>query len=165
MSKGDSLMGKPNTTALQAARCLIRIAEADGDPLTHLRLQKLLYYVQGWSLAVRNRPIFGDRIEAWSWGPVVPRVWRKFKQYGDTHIISSQDEPAAQNLSEKDRSFIGRVWDAYKEFSAFKLSDMTHQEPPWRDAREGLPDSSPSTAEISLGAMRTYFRECANAKH
>ena len=66
-------------SAVDVARYLVLLAstESDGpaqeaDCLTNLRLQKLLYYVQGWSLGERGRPMFREEIQAWRYGPVVP---------------------------------------------------------------------------------------------
>lgn len=63
-------------SAYEVAQHLIRLAEFEEEPdyLTHLRLQKLLYYVQAWSMAMRSRPMFPERIEAWGHGPVVPNL-------------------------------------------------------------------------------------------
>lgn len=144
------------TTALQVARHLVQIACADEDPLTHLRLQKLLYYVQGWSLAIRNRPMFADRIEAWVHGPVVPAVWQKFTKHGRQVILPDQ-ERAAVGLTPGEQDFVARVWDAYKDFSAFRLRAMTHNEPPWKKARRGLPSDHYSGEEITQQFLREYF--------
>ena len=53
-----------------------------GDMMTNLRLQKLLYFAQGWHLARYGKPLFDDDIEAWQYGPVVPSVYNAYKQYG-----------------------------------------------------------------------------------
>src|SRR5258708_4115865 len=53
-----------------------------GDSITHLKLQKLVYYAQAWSLALRNKPLFDEDFVAWTHGPVVKSVWRRFKGYG-----------------------------------------------------------------------------------
>src|SRR5205823_14692025 len=65
--------------ALSVAKELIRLSFAgdEKDPLTNLRLQKLLYYAQAWSLVLRESELFPEEIEAWRWGPVVPAVYNK----------------------------------------------------------------------------------------
>ena len=79
------------THALNVARYLIKLAGsgAERDPLTNLRLQKLLYHAQGWHLAVFGRPLFPDQLEAWPQGPVVPDVYRMFE--GDGQTISTEE--------------------------------------------------------------------------
>lgn len=153
---------KTKLTALQVARYLIRIAAADEDPLTHLRLHKLLYYVQGWSLAMRNKELFSDSIQAWTYGPVVPAVWKRFQHYG-SQVILPTDEPSSSSILDKEaKNFIERVWDTYKEFSALKLKEMTHREGPWKNARVGVPPGSSCTNTISPTSMKEYFTKCLN---
>lgn len=65
--------------ALDVARKVIAATnEAVGDSITNLKLQKLLYYLQGHWLATFDGPLFGDKIEAWRYGPVVPSVYSHF---------------------------------------------------------------------------------------
>src|SRR5258708_40323860 len=65
--------------ALSVAKELVRLSFAgdEKDPLTNLRLQKLLYYAQAWSLVLRESELFPEEIQAWRWGPVVPAVYDK----------------------------------------------------------------------------------------
>ena len=57
----------------------INLASADQDSLTHLKLQKLCYYAQGWHLALQGKPLFAARLEAWAHGPVAPVLYDRFK--------------------------------------------------------------------------------------
>lgn len=147
--------------AIDVARYLIRLASAENEPepLSNMRLQKLLYYVQGWSLAHRNKPMFSDRVEAWPYGPVVPPVYGKFKVHGRGAIPES--EGSDSGLTQEEADFVGEVWEAYKEFSAIALYKMTHGEPPWKNARKGLPPEAPSKAEITNSSMREFFSSLA----
>jgi uncharacterized phage-associated protein len=147
------------TDAIHVARHLIYLASAEEEPelLSHLRLQKLLYYTQGWSLALRNgRPMFAERIEAWAHGPVVKDLWSVFSQYGN-RPIPSEDFVDSHVMDEDDRLLVGAVWSAYKGYTAFGLSEMTHNESPWRDARGNLSSTARSGAEITKEAMMKYF--------
>ena len=58
--------------------------------VSNLKLQQLLYYAQGWHLALWGNKLFNERIEAWIMGPVIPAVYHKFKLYGGS-IISESD--------------------------------------------------------------------------
>ena len=49
------------------------ILEREGA-ISTMKLQKLLYFAQGWSLAITNEPLFEDDFEAWSSGPVLPAL-------------------------------------------------------------------------------------------
>lgn len=144
--------------ALDVAKYLILLADAEEEPdcLSHLRLQKLLYYVQGWSLALRKTEIFPEGIEAWAHGPVVPDVYRHLKKYGSSSIpIEGWASP--KNLSKTEQRFIESVWEAYKEYSATSLRKMTHQEDPWVNTRGSLGPGDLCAATIPHKAMKKFF--------
>lgn len=149
--------------SIEAARCLIHLAamEDEAEFLTHMRLQKLLYYVQGWSLGLRGAPFFHGRIEAWAHGPVVRDVYPAFADY-DNWPIPAGEVPAPGGIEGDDLEFIRDVWDAYKPYSASALRQMTHEEAPWIDARGGCGPADRCTNEITHEAMRRYFSREAN---
>ena len=132
------------------------------DLLTHLRLQKLLYYVQGWSLALRGAPMFTDRVEAWAHGPVVPTIYQTLRDSG-SKPFRIDAEPNDFNMSDEERAFVSEVWEEYKLFAALKLRDMTHSESPWIDARKGHSPGERCNVEITPEAMRTHFSKLAVA--
>jgi uncharacterized phage-associated protein len=149
-------------TAESVARYLVLLADAGGDDpasepdyLTPLRLQKLLYYVQGWSLAVNGRPMFNDPIEAWKYGPVVRSVYEVFKALGGGAVPANAG--GSDGLSEGQRDLIERVWEAYKPYSASALADMSHDEEPWKRARADLSAGENSDAVIAVEDMRLAF--------
>lgn len=123
--------------------------------MTHLRLQKLLYYVQGWALAIRGEPAFGDRIEAWEHGPVVPSVYQRLKDLGKAAIPASR--LSAPPLDPELHSFVASVWEDLRALSAIELRERTHQEAPWQEAwgRRQLPTHGHE--EITSAALRAYF--------
>ncbi len=128
----------------------------EATPLTHLQVQKLLYYAQGWCLALHDRPLFDGTVEAWRHGPVVRELFPKFADYEGKPIPWSEarDDDA---LTQDDRSVVEYVWQNYGRFSPWHLREMTHREPPWRNARAGMPDSAVSRAPISPEAMKSFF--------
>jgi uncharacterized phage-associated protein len=126
--------------------------EDAGEAMTHLKLQKLLYYTQGFHLALYNEPLFADRIEAWGHGPVVNTLWGVYRGYGAAPIPAAEDFDPDETLAAQQKALLNDVWNAYGQFSAWKLRDMTHREPPWRDAyRPG------ENAVIPQDSMRGYF--------
>jgi uncharacterized phage-associated protein len=146
--------------AYEVARYLVRLAADEEEPdfLTHLRLQKLLYYVQAWSLAQRGTPLFSEQIQAWANGPVVREVYSRFRDIGRRPILPEDMEPDREiDLDEEDRAFVAAVWESYKGFSAWSLREMTHEEAPWLDARRGLGPADRCENEITHDAMREYF--------
>ncbi len=144
--------------ALEVARYLIQLAAAEEEPehLTHMRLQKLMYYSQGWSLALRDRPLFSGKIEAWAHGPVVRELYKHFADYGDQPIPPSAVQKP-QKLTADDREFIASVWSAYRVHSATSLRNMTHLESPWIDARKGVAPIERCNKEITKEAMKQFF--------
>lgn len=126
-----------------------------GDVMTHLKLQKLLYYAQGWHLALKGSPLFMDSLEAWQHGPVCPTVWKRFRDFAWNPIPPSQCESDPErDLDAETRSFLSEVWDGYGQFTAKRLEELTHEEAPWKDAWESDPSGS---ASIPHEALRNFF--------
>lgn len=146
-------------TSESAARHLLHLASAGDEPVpvTHMQLQKLVYYAQGWSLALRSMPLFASRIEAWPHGPVVKDLYRVFAP-ARARSIDPIEGCAAQDASNGELQLLDSIWRGYGRFSASYLRELTHAEAPWLDARRGLPDDAPSSVEITHESMRTYFQ-------
>ncbi len=147
--------------ATEVARFLVHLAANADEPdyLTNLRLQKLLYYVQAWSLVMRGKPMFPERIEAWVHGPVVRDVYGRYAA-NSCRVISPDDIGDEDfDLADDEKAFIGSVWESYNGYSASKLREMTHQEDPWRNAREGFGPADSCDVEITRESMRDYFKD------
>ena len=127
--------------------------EDAGEAMTHLKLQKLVYYAQGFHLALfPGRPLFDEPIEAWLHGPVINSMYRQYGHYNFNPIPPDPafDPDAALNGEQK--QLLNDVWNAYGQFSAWKLRDMTHQEPPWAGAYVANRNEV-----ISHESLREYF--------
>ena len=146
--------------ALDVATYLMQLAaqEDEADYLSPLRLQKLLYYCQGWHLGLRGKPLFNDPIEAWIYGPVVPKIYAHFADYGNIPIPDKAFSNKEPKLSKNECEFIQTVWEAYKGYSAISLKEMTHKESPWMDAREGLAPTERGNNNIPHIAMKKFFK-------
>src|SRR5947209_8901261 len=109
---------------MSVAKELIRLSFAgeEIDPLTNLRLQKLLYYAQAWSLVLRESELFPEEIEAWCWGPVVPAVYNKLPDGQGASQIPSTMFVDAPDLPPEDLELVRSVWEAYDQYSALQLS-------------------------------------------
>ena len=140
--------------AIKIAQKLIAKAQADepngGERLTNLKLQKLLYYQQGYHLAAFGTPLFEEDVEAWMYGPVVPMVYDAYSQYGSAVLPEVGD---TITLSEDEELLFNQVYDAYREFSAIGLMNLTHTEAPWMNA---IPHDRGTV--ISQSAMTAYFK-------
>lgn len=123
-------------------------------PMTAMKLHKLLYYSHAWHLVWDEEPLFEERIEAWANGPVVPHIYGKHS--GQFRVDGWQfGNPDQLTVDQKDSVDI--VLDAYGDLSAHELSNMTHREAPWRDARYGTTPGMPSKKRIIDAAMAEYY--------
>ena len=123
-------------------------------PMTAMKLQKLVYYSQAWSLVWDEKPLFPERIEAWANGPVVPALYERHRGAFKVETWTSGDP---RNLTESERGTVDAVCRAYGDKSSQWLSDLTHMEAPWRDARNGLPPGERGNAEITHAALAEYY--------
>src|SRR6266446_3445682 len=89
--------GRAMTTASILAKYIIASCSDDGKSVTNLKLQKLLYYAQAWKLALHGKPLFNDRIEAWVHGPVVPVVFREYRDFKWAPLPVDQSCPEPHN--------------------------------------------------------------------
>lgn len=138
---------------IDVANYIVWRANAMGNPVTHLKLQKLLYYVVAKYLQTHNKPLITEDVVKWQYGPVIKKVYHQFKILGSLEItelseyIESKDphkpfvvkwadvDGNVQALSQ-DNNFTqvaNTVIDDLLPFSAFTLVDITHAEPAWRD--------------------------------
>jgi uncharacterized phage-associated protein len=142
-------------TALEIANWIRNAVDRGaGDSITHLKLQKLVYYAQAWSLALLGRPLFDEDVQAWTHGPVVPSVWHHLKDHRWDAL-----PPAAHavELDPETEELLRDVMDTYGEHSAKALEDLTHSEEPWIRARGGLPIEARSAAVIPKAHMRRFY--------
>jgi uncharacterized phage-associated protein len=131
------------------AKYLIMLEEKVEEQMTNLKLQKLLYYCQGFSLAIRNKPLFTENIEAWDHGPVVPVIYHEYKSYGANGFTCPKDFDE-KVIPENERNLINEVYSVYGQYSAWGLRNMTHNESPWI--------KTPSNGIISHKLMKEYFK-------
>jgi len=122
--------------------------------MSAMRLQKLLYYSQAWSLVWEERPLFDEPIEAWANGPVVPAIYAEHK---GKFSISQWPHGNLRNVDPLARETIDIVFEHYKKYNTQQLSDLTHAETPWREARRGIPDGERGSQIISQASMAEYY--------
>ncbi|MHC1788303.1 Panacea domain-containing protein [Solidesulfovibrio sp.] len=113
---------------------LSKIDPEVGEIISNLKLQKMVYYAQGFALADLGRPLFQDTIEAWEHGPVVPALYHEYKQYGAGEIPPASPHSADDKFTSDELELLEDVHAVYGQFSAWKLRNMTHEEQPWIDA-------------------------------
>lgn len=141
----------PNSV-LGVANALLLMADGVGEPLSNMKLQKMLYYEQGYHLAYFDSPLFPDNFEAWLYGPVVPRVYDKFKSYGNG-LIPPGRGAAELALTGDERNLFEQVFHVYSAYSAIGLMRLTHKEAPWRNA------DCRKNETISKESIMEFFKE------
>lgn len=122
--------------------------------VTAMKLQKLVYYAQAWSLVWDEQEIFSEPIEAWANGPVCPDLYEAHK--GQFHI-SSLSIGDAKKLTASEKETIDKVLEFYSDKSSQWLSNLTHQEDPWINARKGLAPGQRGNRVIPHDSMAEYY--------
>lgn len=120
------------------------------------KLQKLVYYCQAWSLVWDEEALYTERIEAWANGPVVRKLYSAHRGLFQVTGVPGGD---ARKLKKYQRETVDAVLKLYGKRSGRWLSDLTHREKPWRDARKaaGLTAGERGSAVITQGALSEYY--------
>ena len=136
--------------ATDVALYLLWLAQQAGDStLTNLKLLKLLYYAQGFTLAAQNRQLFAEAIETWPHGPVVSRVYETYKKFGN-QPIDAQVIQEPESINKADREIVKQVYEAYGTRDAITLRNWTHLELPWVN-------NEASRTPMSVDLVRSFF--------
>ena len=118
-------------------------------PTTTMKLQKLVYYSQAWSVVWDDDTLFDEKIEAWKNGPVVRELWEEARgQFRVDATLAGN----SSHLSETQKETVNRVLAFYADKDAQWLSDLTHMEDPWKEAY-----SEGRNTEISLLSLSEYY--------
>ena len=118
-----------------------------GDTISNLKLQKMMYYQQGFHLAYFGTPLFDEDIVAWQYGPVVPSVYKEYKSFESNSISTSKE---GISLSDDEEELFNNVYEEYNQFSAVALMKMTHEESPWK--------TTEINSVISRDKMMAFFK-------
>ena len=154
---------------IDISKYVINYCNNKGYEISNLKLQKMLYLIQAFFLINSKNQCFIERIEAWDFGPVVPEVYRMFKQFGGGNIPPlslSKNKVTAKKIplfyvkkkktdcviSKDDQDKINIVIDKYAKYSATDLVDLTHHQKPWKDAY-----NKGRNTEIEIEAIKDYF--------
>lgn len=138
-------------SALDAARYLLACAE---EPISNPKLSALLYYAQGFCLAMRGEPLFPEGFEAWDSGPVAPKVYCEFQERG-SEVISAPADVDVEAYLPEDRELLDVILTTYGRLSAEELGELARSEAPWRLARGSSKSSHGSP--IFLDSIALYF--------
>jgi uncharacterized phage-associated protein len=122
-------------SALDIANYFLYKAQEEGQELlSNLKLQKLVYYAQGLHLVIHDgQPLFEDKIEAWNYGPVVPDLYYRYKEWGANGIPANIDFNHEMIYSET-KTFLDEIYEVFGQFSAIRLMNLSHSDQCWIDA-------------------------------
>ena len=124
-------------------------------PMSTMKLQKLCYYSQAWSLVWDDTELFSEEFEAWANGPVCKELYDATR---GMFTVTAKDEPGnSNNLSENQKDSINLVLDYYAKHNAQWLSQLTHMEDPWLQARVNVPAGESSSNIITKESMALYY--------
>ena len=119
---------------LDIARYIIERCNRQERSISNLKLQKILYFVQAEFLVSTGHPCFDEDFEAWSFGPVIPKVYHRYKVYGAGSIPVSEYKTQNLLITQSDQEIMNRMIDECSKYSATLLVNVTHRQAPWRQA-------------------------------
>jgi uncharacterized phage-associated protein len=157
-------MGLTKIDSIELSRYLL----AKYGGMSHLKLQKLIYYVEAWHLAYFGESIIDDDFEAWLHGPVSQKVWHNFKDFEfplhNILVVKKDEAPeiiayVESKIVADQKDLITDVLEEYGNKSAYYLECLTHSELPWVEARSGYPPDAKCSNRISKDTMRKFYHK------
>ena len=124
----------------------------EDDPMTNLRLNKLLYFLQGYSLSKYGEPLFPDKIEAWTYGPVIPNIYHKYKNFKNAPIDSVDRGYSSSVFTPREFDMLLDVARVFGKYTSPALVNISHADDgPWKKARDQ------KKCEIMIDDIKSYF--------
>lgn len=97
------------------------------ENMTNLRVNKMLYFAQAYSLVRFGKPLFSEYIHAWQLGQVVPLVYRTFQRFGHDPIRAVSDDYSPNLFTDEEVTLLLDVAREYGQYSSPKLIEMIHE--------------------------------------
>ena len=139
-------------------------ANRQGEKLSPIKLQKLVYYAHGWFSGRSGQPLIDETIQAWQYGPIIVSLYDQFEQFGSASIVGKASSFDAENIEIEVRvpqdpplqQYLRNVWVSYGKFTATRLSEMTHAPGgPWDQTRRLNPGIQ--RVNIPFEVIRLHF--------
>ena len=148
--------------SLIIANYFLYLANRDNKLVSAMKLQKLVYFAHGWYLALTGDALIDEQVEAWSYGPVIPSIYHRFKHFGSNPIegfASDIFHPEAMFPEDQEiKRFLEKIWQVYGKLTAIQLSNMTHEpDTPWYKTRGER--AVPKSTDINPDIIKEYFKE------
>ncbi|MDA7941975.1 MAG: DUF4065 domain-containing protein [Nitrosopumilus sp.] len=137
---------------------------------THLQVLKMAFLSHGYTLAIRDRPLFVEEIQAWEYGPVIPALYNALRMHGGApipHLYSCKTLVTSPDLENRMRE-LGEMFDpenlkvvektveVFRDYKEFQLSYITHMDgSPWRAAY----DRGGQFATIEDDELMSYYKK------
>lgn len=152
---------KPYDVNTVADYVILSLNSDEDFALINLKLQKLMYYIQAWSLGINGEKMMEARFEAWVHGPVCRQLYDRFKSTKSLYSTIDKEDvkniDATNDITQEDKEFINYILENFARYSGPQLETMTHNEQPWIEARNGASPMEHCENQISEDTMRTYY--------
>lgn len=156
----DSSLPVLGLSVMVSAHDVAKFILRECGELTAMKLQKLLFYCQAWSLVWEEEQLFGERIEAWANGPVIREI---YDIHRGAFRVADWPKGNADVLTAAQQETVKSVIGFYADKTAQWLSDLSHREEPWINARKGLAEGERGSSEISCASMHEYYSGLAKS--
>lgn len=127
------------------------VDENTPEGISPLKIQKLLYFAQAASLSLFKKRVFSEEIQAWKYGPVVPTVYHKYKNFNNNLITSP--EGIYISIDTDTAQLLKGIWDLFGKYSASELVQITHNHAPWKNVYE-----EGNNVPISIESLKNYYQ-------
>ena len=143
---------------------LSKETKLSGEGITNLDVQNILYFAQGWHLAIKGERLFQEELRAWVHGPVVPEVYFRLARVRDPIPVTEVRGDPVLDLPEAVRTFLDQIWTKYSAYRTGKLVELTHEQAPWKNARGDIEARQKYETPLSTsGRRRCFFRTGSGA--
>lgn len=150
------------------ANALLWKAKKEGAQLTHMKLQKLAFFLHAWSLALNDKPVINEEFQAWNYGPVSSSLYHELKNFGSSPIANYLVEidplsgtQTAKVPKQSDLAFwnlVDQVWKRYGDMTAAQLSTLSHEAGgPWHKVRAIMHKEGSAFDEISDSDIKEFY--------
>lgn len=140
-------------------QCTLYVLEKTED-VTPLALQKILYFIKGFSTQFLKTEIFTEKAQAWPHGPVYKDIYNCFSYYkGETINFKEILKGYEYDLSDEEKNLIDIIINAFGCYNGGILRNMSHLTTPWINARKGLDEQEHSAREINEKDISKFFKQ------
>ncbi len=165
------------------ANHILDVASETATALTQMQVIKLAYIAHGWNLALKEKPLFDDPVQAWDHGPVIPDLYHAFKSFKKKPVTSKAKifdivdgklqltEPSINDLDDNERAFVDqlirKILSSYGHLTAWQLRDITHMPgTPWHTITQQYEAEIPKKLQIPNELIMKHYKDqlAANLK-